>query len=351
MKPLFQQIGVHCIVDGQFGSTGKGALSAWLAEQYMDVRLLMQFAGAIYSGGPNSGHTCYFGDRKMVLKQLPTFSAYLSQYGVIVPAILSAGAVIDREILKKEAEEYPHLPILVHPNATIITDEDKRAEESGSIAEVAGTRSGTGAALARKVKREPKAIARESLGNIAHNVVLLAHRLKPERQAYFMEVAQGFSLGINSEFYPKVTSRECTVMQGLADARLPPSSLVRTYMAIRTYPIRVGNVDGHSSGDWYVDQDETSWEMIDQPPERTTVTNRIRRIATFSINQFFDACHANHPDFVFISHLDYLSHDAQYEFIDAIKDAGNQMQKGFELIVGDGPFVSNVRRIETRDAD
>jgi len=57
-----------------------------------------------------------------------------------------------------------------------------------------------------------------------------------------MEVSQGFSLGINSEFYPKVTSRECTVMQGLADARIAPSKLAKTYMAIRTYPIRVGDV-------------------------------------------------------------------------------------------------------------
>lgn len=353
-RSLFCPWGVHCVVDGQFGSTGKGALTAWLAERYMDIRFAngMQMAGAIYSGGPNSGHTCYFGDRKLVLKQLPTFSAYLSLHGVIVPAYISAGAVIDREILKKEAAEYRNLPIFVHPNAAIITEEDKRAEETGSIAEVAGTRSGTGAALCRKIQREPKAIARESLGDLGPNVKLLGHRINPGDQPYFMEVAQGFSLGINSEFYPKVTSRECTVMQGMADARLPFSNLARTYMAVRTYPIRVGNVDGYSSGDWYHDQEETSWEMVGPdgvPPERTTVTNRVRRVATFSINQFFDACYANDPDFVFVSHMDYLAHDQQYEFIDAIKEAGDQMKKGFELIVGDGPFVSNIRRIKTRD--
>ena len=256
---LFKFKGVHCVVDGQFGSTGKGALCAYLAEQAIRTSAYMKFSGSIYSGGPNSGHTFYFKGNKHVLKQLPTFSTYLALNDKIVPAYLSAGAIIDRDILQREAETYPNLPIFVHPNAAILTDEDRKAEETGSIAEVAGTRSGTGAALARKILREPNVIADRSLGRLAKNVVLQNHRIKPERNAYFMEVAQGFSLGINSHFYPKVTSRECTAVQGLADARIPARHLALTYMAIRTFPIRVGNVDGHSSGTWYDDQQETTW--------------------------------------------------------------------------------------------
>jgi adenylosuccinate synthase len=347
MNNLFNRVGIHCVVDGQFGSTGKGALTAWLADQaYHDLGY--NFAGSIYSGGPNSGHTCYFGDKKIVLKQLPTFSIYTWHIGLGIPIYLSAGAVIDRDVLKKEAEEYPEIPIFVHPNAAIVTDEDRKAEETGSIAKVAGTRSGTGEALIRKIRREPSAIAKNSLGDVATNVVLLNHRIKPEERAFFMEVSQGFSLGINSQFYPKVTSRECTVMQGLADARIPPRHLARTYMAIRTFPIRVGNVDGHSSGDWYYDQHEIDWSELGVEPELTTVTQRVRRIATFSSSQFYEACLANDPDFVFVSHMDYLSETGKKEMIDDLLAIRDQMGKKFEFIFGNGPKIDQV---EFNDAD
>jgi len=343
---LFKYKGVHCVVDGQFGSTGKGALAAYLAHQAIRTGAVVNFHGSIYSGGPNSGHTFYHNKNKHVLKQLPTFSTYLSLNNIVVPAYLSAGAVIDRDILQREAETYPNLPIFVHPNAAIITDEDRKAEESGSIAEVAGTRSGTGAALARKILRIPAAIAAHSLGRLASNIVLQNHRMKPERNAYFMEVAQGFSLGINSHFYPKVTSRECTVMQGLADARIPPRHLSNTYMAIRTFPIRVGNVNGHSSGNWYSDQYETSWDRIGVEPEITTVTKRVRRVASFSMDQFFDACHANDPDVVFISHMDYLDKHHQDAFIEDIQSARANMNKHFSILVAKGPMIDDVKKEE-----
>jgi len=339
---LFETTGVHCIVDGQFGSTGKGALAAYLANHALKMDMAKYFSGAIYSGGPNSGHTCYVYDEQIVLKQLPTFAVYLYLKGHIIPVYLSAGAVIDPIILREEANRYPKLPIFVHPNAAVVTELDKEAEHSGHIAAVAGTRSGTGFALARKVMRDPAAIAGNSLGNIAPNVIIQEHRIKPELGAYFMEVAQGFSLGINSQFYPKVTSRECTVMQGLADARIPPRMLVHTYMAIRTFPIRVGNVDGHSSGNWYFDQNETTWEKLGAQVELTTVTKRIRRVATFSLDQFYEACRANYPDTVFVSHCDYLSDDAMKDLSDTLHTARNNMGQDFQFLFGYGPKVENI---------
>ena len=339
---LIQDKGVHCVVDGQFGSTGKGALAAWLADYALRHDLAKHFSGAIYSGGPNSGHTFYIGNEQMVVKQLPTFATYLYLKGHTIPAYLSAGAVIDPVILKEEANRYPNLPIFVHPNAAIVTEEDKQAEQSGHIAAVAGTRSGTGAALARKIMRDPAAIAGNSLGNIAPNVVIQNHRLKPEETSYFMEVAQGFSLGINSHFYPKVTSRECTVMQGLADARIPPRMLSEVYMAIRTFPIRVGNVDGHSSGNWYPDQYETSWGDLRVKAELTTVTKRVRRVATFSMDQFYDACHVNDPSFVFVSHMDYLTDADQKLLVDSLRQARDGMGKKFLFLFGYGPKIHDI---------
>jgi adenylosuccinate synthase len=344
MLQLFKFRGVHCVVDGQFGSTGKGALCAFLSQRMLDMGAgRTNFEGVIYSGGPNSGHTFYHSGQRIVLKQLPTFAVYASLSHKFIPVYLSAGAIIDRDILKKEAELYPNLPIFVHPNAAIVTDEDRRMEEDGTIAAVAGTRSGTGFALVRKIMRDPKAIAGHSLGLVAHNVSVLTHQLRPERNAYFMEVSQGFSLGINSHFYPKVTSRECTVMQGLADARIPASQLARTYMAVRSFPIRVGNVDGYSSGNWYNDQHETTWEKINVAPEITTVTQRVRRVATFSMTQFYEACRANDPDFVFVSHLDYLDKPRQISLMQDLHATADRMNKNLEFLVGLGPLVTDIK--------
>jgi len=123
----------------------------------------------------------------------------------------------------------------------------------------------------------------------------------------FVETAQGFSLGINSaRFYPHTTSRECTVMQALSDARIPARMLKRSVACFRTFPIRVGNtVTGHSGGH-YEDQAETRWEEIGQPPELTTVTKRVRRVFTWSRIQFRECIAANQPDLIFLNFCNYL---------------------------------------------
>jgi adenylosuccinate synthase len=336
---LFASNGVHCVVDGQFGSTGKGALCAWLAEKaLMDDKY---FRGAIYSGGPNSGHTFYHHGEKHVLKQLPTFAVATTLLGGECAAYLSAGAVVDPYILVTEAQRYPDVKIYVHPNAAVIGVEHKQTEQSGSIAAVASTQSGTGAAIAMKVMREPRAIARDNLFAMAKmppNIAILNHELHPDAYAYFMEVSQGFSLGINSEFYPHVTSRECTVMQGLADARIPASQLAKTYMAVRTFPIRVGNTAEGHSGDWYQDQDEISWEDLGVEPELTTVTKRVRRVATFSNHQFDDALAANDPDYVFVNFLNYIKGwENQNAFLNNI-----QQRTRAWLICGYGPDTGSI---------
>jgi adenylosuccinate synthase len=113
-------------------------------------------------------------------------------------------------------------------------------------------------------------------------------------------------------------------------------------MAIRTFPIRVGNVDGYSSGDWYPDQHEVSWEEIERAPELTTVTQRVRRIATFSMIQFIDACYANMPDLVYVSHMDYLNKPDQVLFKEAMIDTKKMMDMEYMLMYSGGPKVADV---------
>lgn len=346
MRPLFAKHGVHALVDGQYGSTGKGALAAWLAVKAVEDHV--PFMASLYSGGPNSGHTFYDLDGgKHVLKQLPTFAVASHLLGHNVPIHLTAGAIIDPDVLFAEATRYAKLPIYVHPNAAVVYPVDKAAEHSGSVAEVAGTRSGAGAALARKVLRDPTCtwqwFVDRNRDKLPRNVKTSSVFVVPwSHHRIFMEVSQGFSLGLNQQFYPKCTSRECTVAQGISDASLPPKSVTMTYMSVRTYPIRVGNVDGHSSGDCYDDQMEIKWKDIGQQPELTTVTQRERRIFTWSWNQFDDARFANEPDWVFINFLNYCNKLDQQQILKDLKRAGSELGANFGVIGGYGPEIKDV---------
>lgn len=342
---LFEETGVHVLVDGQFGSTGKGALASFLAREAAESGAIRNFQGVITSAGPNSGHTSYWGHAKIILKQLPTFAVQAHLMGFTIPVFLSAGAVVNLDVLRFEASMYPKIPIHVHPNAAVIHEMDMKLEQTGPIRDIASTQSGTGSAIASKVYRRPEAIAKNSMRDMPKNVVISHVRPKPDNHAYFMEISQGFSLGINSEFYPHVTSRECTVMQGIADARIAPRHVAKTYMCVRTYPIRVGNLGSHSSGDWYEDQTETSWDELGIDPEITTVTQRVRRVATFSMTQYLDAVYANDPDWVAINFMNYLNDKNQAELLDNLAEARALFTKGHGFIGGYGPAASSWRII------
>ena len=341
MSGLFSTTGVHILAGGQYGSEGKGALAAWLAHEAAEKE--HEFAGVITSAGPNSGHTSYFYDEKIVLKQLPTFAVHMALYGQLIPVYFSAGSIIDAEILVAEHRRFPDIPIYVHPCAAVVSYKDVASEIDieGTIFKVAGTRSGTGAALARKVQRDPSAIY------FNHSQRLFPYYesiVEPDYRAYFMEISQGFSLGLNeAKFYPKTTSRECTFMQGMADARIAPRHFSKGYLCFRTYPIRVGNIDGFSSGDWYADQSEIDWSMIGVPAELTTVTKRERRVATFSWNQFSDSMDANMPTHVFINFMNYLSPHDQFQLYSKLKDKQHEFSWYYEHIFGYGAGVDQIK--------
>jgi len=136
-----------------------------------------------------------------------------------------------------------------------------------------------------------------------------------------MEVPQGMGLSLNHGFaYPTCTSRDAYVTSGLSDAGIHPSFLGKVAMVVRTKPIRVGNIyspEGEmlgSSGPFYPDSVELDW-VKDLPhvvPERTTVTKRVRRIATWSNTQYRDALSLNRPDIVSLTFCDYLTGPGEF---------------------------------------
>ena len=344
MTAFFNEPGVYAMVDGQFGSTGKGLLASYLAH-HEGEKIDLHCSNT----GPNSGHTHYFGDEKIVLKQLPSAAVYRAQMGQQPKVYLTAGAQIRPEILATEIALHDMKGLVtIHPCALHVRQEDIDAEKSvtSHTRKVAGTRQGGGAALARKVARDPSAIMRwDSELEDGPWTLKDQSMMKWDQMISFHEVSQGFSLGINNAFFPKVTSRECTVAQALSDACLAPQLVRNVAMVVRTYPIRVGNVDGYSSGDWYPDQKETTWAEIDQIPETTTVTNRQRRIATFSLLQFRLALMANRPSLILLNFMQYLKWEMRAEFVRTL-EAEALATLGYKptFLFGYGPKVTDIRK-------
>jgi adenylosuccinate synthase len=293
------------VLGGQFGSEGKGLAAAWLAGQgKVDV--------ATTNAGAQSGHTTRWRDgRKLVCYHLPTVGVLQG-----ITCYLNAGSVISPEGLVSEMLATKVNPSLVtiHSRAAIIDDMDRRAEgnESSPVAAIASTQKGVGEALSRKIRRSsPLAYRTESLAGFISEIDLNAE-LKANR-VVTVEIPQGTDLSLNGEFYPYCTSRDCTVGAGLSDAGIHPSFLGDTIMVVRTYPIRVGNLVGADkreigfSGPFWPDSRECKWDEFEGvEPEKTTVTGRVRRIATWSDRQYAHALQLNRPTVVMLNFVNYL---------------------------------------------
>lgn len=325
---MLKQGRLNVVIDGQFGSTGKGVISGYIAKkQPLPIEV------AVTNAAPNAGHTVDFEDGRgqMVTNHLPTSALWDDNTKIY----LCAGSIIEPKLLHEELVKFDINPkrVCIHPNAAIIEDEDIQAEKDkySSVTKIASTQKGVGHALARKVLRQ-------------HNVAGLRPKLfhpditiakwninktlrENEKSVVLMEVPQGFSLGINSGHeFPFTTCREISVAQALSDAGVDPQLLGNVTMSLRTYPIRVGNIvddtgkELGNSGPFYPDSTELSWEDLGVTPERTTVTKRIRRIATFSTTQYAEACDVLNPKFVFMNFCNYMNRDQLLSLIDACSE-------------------------------
>src|SRR6266700_2269987 len=109
------------IVGGQYGSEGKGKITAYLACRD-DVDIVVR------CGGPNSGHTVDVNSQRYELRSLPS--------GFINPRtrlLLAAGSLINPEILLSELKATWIDPrrVGVDRNAGILSPSD--AEEEGQM--------------------------------------------------------------------------------------------------------------------------------------------------------------------------------------------------------------------------
>jgi adenylosuccinate synthase len=336
------------IVDLQFGSTGKGALAGYLGEKN-------GYEAVISCNMPNAGHTAYSpdDDQKFVHKVLPSaiFGDNLQVIGV------GPGAVFFPDRLVEEwaavCKYRDDLTLIIHEAAGIATEEHK-AREQASLSRIASTMQGSAEALISKIRREDSAI-------VKHRAVALYERLKEHGkvriadQAAWLEMAirkdkillegsQGYSLGISAGFYPYCTSRDCTPARVIADCNLPVGWLRDVYGSCRVHPIRVGNTPDGYSGSWYPDQTEIHFSDLHVPDEKTTVTQRVRRIATFSEIQIEEAMAMALPAFVFLNFANY-DEDEAMRVTEIINGVAATLDCGGVSFVGYGPRPSDIRSV------
>ncbi len=329
---------VDVLVGGQYGSEGKGNIVAFLASEY-DVLVRV--------GGPNAGHTVANSDGKVVHHQLPSGTLFSTAKILLGPGITLNVASLLKEIVKSRVGPDR---LFIDPQATIIEEEDIAEEQGGVVGSIASTGSGSGEAKARRIRNrgkpdKPMRLAmhipelKQYLGSTVEHLEL-AYR---HGHSVLLEGTQGSALSLYHGEYPYVTSRDTNVAGCLAEAGISPSRVRRILMVVRTTPIRVADpdgTDGHTSGHL---KKETTFRFIAEragldpdeveTAEKTSTTNRKRRVGWFEWSQFRRACNLNAPTDIVLTFVDYLK-------------ATNQKARRFEQLDPDTiKFIEELERV------
>jgi adenylosuccinate synthase len=300
---------VDVLVGSQYGSEGKGHVSSYLAREY---RYLVRV------GGPNAGHKVREEDGTIyTFHQLPS-GTRRSDAGLV----LGPGAVLRVEEVLKEVRDcrVDAARLSIDPNAMIIEEADRREEARKLVETIGSTGQGVGIALARKIRRT----AANPKVRLAKDIAQLKPYIREAREVFdrafarkekiFVEGTQGTGLSLHHGCYPFVTSRDTTVSGCLSEAGIAPSRVRRIILVARTYPIRVESPEGNSSGpmsgelDWQEISRRSGVSLADlESTERTSTTNRRRRVGEFDWNLFRRAVSLNGPTDIALTFADYIS--------------------------------------------
>lgn len=276
---------VTVVVGGQFGSEGKGAITAFLARDLGPEDVVVRVAG------PNAGHTAYSpGGREWKLRAVPV-AAVVNDHCQLH---LAAGSEIDLDVLFSEinALEEAGIPVrnrlTVDPSATLLLPQHVKFEQAdGIVGRIGSTGKGIGAARQDRLNRTaPLArdteLLTEFLTDEGHFELEGVHHL-------LIEGTQGYGLGLHTRFYPQVTSSDCRAIDFLAMAGVSPwAEDVRLEVVVvaRVFPIRVAGNSGPLKG-------ETTWDRLGLPEEHTTVTHKVRRVGEWDEDLVLEALAAN----------------------------------------------------------
>lgn len=296
---------VDVVVGGQYGSEGKGHIVSYLAREYSVI---------VRVGGPNAGHKVFLAEGPYTHHQLPSGTLRSNAKLIIGP-----GAVLNAELLMKEiADCKVGLDRLsIDPQAMVISRTDI-SREAGLKTRIASTGQGIGHATARRIVDRGKGL------KLARDISELAPFTQRDtweilEEAYchgqkiLVEGTQGIGLSLYQGNYPFVTSRDTSVSGTLAEAGIPASRVRKVIMVCRTFPIRVQDPDKGTSGPM---AQEISWTAVAKrsginpaqfsKTERTSTTNRRRRVGEFDWVWLRKAATLNGPTDIALTFADYL---------------------------------------------
>lgn len=321
---------VDAIIGGQYGSEGKGQIVAHLAKEY---DLLVRV------GGPNAGHKVFEIPEPYAHHQLPSGTRKSEAKLLIGP-----GAVVRVDKLLKEIADcrVEAGRLCIDRNVMIITDDDIRSE-SYLVKKIGSTGQGVGAATARRIlKRDKSTLLAQHIPELRPymgDALEVLDKILSNNGKVLLEGTQGTGLSLFHGIYPYVTSRDTTVLGCLAEAGIPPNRVRKSVIVCRTYPIRVGNPEKETSGPLR----EITWDEIAKrsgykvetlrKAERTTTTNRPRRIGEFEWMLLHRAAFLNGATDVALTFTDYI-------------DKKNVNAKRFEQLTPDTiSFIQEVERV------
>ena len=329
------------VLGAQWGDEGKGKIVDLLSDQFAAV--------ARYQGGHNAGHTVYIGDRKFVLKLIPS--------GALRPGVLAVignGVVIDPAALLEEIEGLEVAGIDIRPKLKISNRAhvifpfhrtiEKISEGRENRIAIGTTSRGIGPCYEDKIARrgirladlvdvdfkqlycalaeDKQLIARafnikdqvdfkeileqysalaEQIRPLACDTSLLLNNLIREGKSILFEGAQGTMLDIDFGTYPFVTSSSATAGGACTGTGVPPTKIDGIIGVSKAYITRVGAGPFPSE-----DHTELGERIRQAGNEYGSVTGRPRRCGWFDVPLLRYTAEVNGFDSLIITKLDVL---------------------------------------------
>ena len=307
------------VLGAQWGDEGKGKVVDLFSESFSIV--------ARYQGGHNAGHTVFIGEKKFVLKLIPS--------GILRPgmkAVIGNGVVIDPTALLEEMEALDRAGIDVKSRLAISNRAhvifpfhrivEKMSEARQDRVPIGTTSRGIGPCYEDKTGRrgirvadlyerdsfcalysalaEDKQLLAQTFGihekidfeKIRDEYLRMADRIKPmvcdtaqllndalrAGQRVLFEGAQGTMLDVDHGTYPFVTSSSATAGGACIGAGVPPTAIAGVIGVSKAYITRVG------SGPFPTElHDEVGERIRKAGNEFGAVTGRPRRCGWFDV--------------------------------------------------------------------
>jgi len=329
------------VLGAQWGDEGKGKIVDLFSEKFDAV--------ARYQGGHNAGHTVFIGDRKFVLKLIPS--------GVLRPGVLAVignGVVVDPAALLEEISGLEAAGIDVKSQLRISNRAhvifpfhrtiEKISEGRDGRTPIGTTSRGIGPCYEDKIARRGIRIAdlvdvdfrqlycalaedkqtiaeafhvadrvdfggileryrqyAEQIRPIACDTASLLNRMIREGKSILFEGAQGTMLDIDFGTYPFVTSSSAAAGGACTGTGVPPTKIDGIVGVSKAYITRVGAGAFPSE-----DLTESGEQLRKAGNEYGSVTGRPRRCGWFDVPLLRYTAEVNGFDSLIITKLDIL---------------------------------------------